>query len=384
MEDAFHGIQDWFWNEDFWLPPNVTWKDLTRDETTYIAYARDLWAVFPLAVLLFLIRLVWERVIALPIGRYFLVKESLPRPPQKCSVLEQAYKTHRRMLPSHNALQGYAKQLDWTPRQIERWWRRRRVVGKPSEMQRFRETTWRLFFYLTIFWSGVYILWDKPWIWDTKHCWYSYPRQHVTREIYWYYMIELAFYWSLVISLTIDNKRKDFTEMMVHHFATISLLGLSWCNNMVRIGTLVLIVHDAVDPILESTKTANRQTNFERTTDFLFICFTVMWFVTRLCIYPFRILKNTLFEGHLIVGMFPMYYVFNSLLCILQVLHILWFYLICRTACLYITKGQIDKDERSETEPESSSEEETDSVAKGDRVNGNNNLSNGRLKNKTH
>ena len=75
--------------------------------------------------------------------------------------------------------------------------------------------------------------------------------QHVSPEIYWYYMIELSFYWSLVISLTIDNKRKDFTEMMVHHFATIALMVLSWADNMVRVGTLVLCVHDAVDPIME-------------------------------------------------------------------------------------------------------------------------------------
>ena len=44
---------------------------------------------------------------------------------------------------------------------------------------------------------------------------------------------------------------KDFTEMIVHHIATITLMSMSWSANMVRVGTLVLCVHDAVDYILE-------------------------------------------------------------------------------------------------------------------------------------
>lgn len=35
--------------------------------------------------------------------------------------------------------------------------------------------------------------------------------------------------------------------MVVHHLVTIALLYFSWCCNFVRIGTLVLVVHDAVD-----------------------------------------------------------------------------------------------------------------------------------------
>ena len=48
--------------------------------------------------------------------------------------------------------------MDWSPRQIERWWRRRRLQGKPSEMQRFRETTWRFMFYFLAFWLGLYVV----------------------------------------------------------------------------------------------------------------------------------------------------------------------------------------------------------------------------------
>jgi ceramide synthetase len=64
-------------------------------------------------------------------------------------------------------------------------------------------------------------------------------------------MIELAFYWSLVFSQFIDVKRKDFWQMFIHHIATILLLSFSYIVNFVRVGTLVLVVHDCGDYWLE-------------------------------------------------------------------------------------------------------------------------------------
>lgn len=64
-------------------------------------------------------------------------------------------------------------------------------------------------------------------------------------------MIELAFYWSLVFSQFIDVKRKDFWQMFLHHIATISLLSFSYIVNFVRVGALVLVIHDCADYWLE-------------------------------------------------------------------------------------------------------------------------------------
>ena len=61
MASVYYEIQEWFWSEDFWLPPNVTWADLERDEGIFLPYARDLWVPLPLAVVMFLLRLLWER-----------------------------------------------------------------------------------------------------------------------------------------------------------------------------------------------------------------------------------------------------------------------------------------------------------------------------------
>lgn len=39
--------------------------------------------------------------------------------------------------------------------------------------------------------------------------------------------------------------------MFIHHLATVGLISFSYVNNMVRVGSLVMCVHDASDFLLE-------------------------------------------------------------------------------------------------------------------------------------
>lgn len=72
---------------------------------------------------------------------------------------------------------GLAKQLDMTERQIERWWRLRRSQAKPSTLVKFCENSWKCTFYICNFAFGLYILWDKEWLWDIDQCYIGYPHQ---------------------------------------------------------------------------------------------------------------------------------------------------------------------------------------------------------------
>ena len=85
-------------------------------------------------------------------------------------------------------------------------------------------------------------------------CRYHYPHHSITTGVWAYYMVELSFYWSLLISQFFDVRRSDFWEMFAHHVATVALLSLSWTCNLFRVGTLVLWVHDCADVFLESAK----------------------------------------------------------------------------------------------------------------------------------
>lgn len=44
---------------------------------------------------------------------------------------------------------------------------------------------------------------------------------------------------------------QDFLIMFLHHVAAISLITFSYVNNMARVGTLVMCLHDAADVLIE-------------------------------------------------------------------------------------------------------------------------------------
>ena len=113
-----------------------------------------------------------------------------------------------------------------------------------------------------------------------RYCWYDYPYHTVSSDVWCYYMMELSFYWSLSISQFFDVRRKDFLEMMIHHNATILLMMFSWTDHFTRIGTLVMILHDMADPLLELAKMF-RYVNYQRTCDSIFGVFSLVWVITR-------------------------------------------------------------------------------------------------------
>ncbi len=55
---------------------------------------------------------------------------------------------------------------------------------------------------------------------------------------------------------------QDFLIMFIHHLATISLISFSYVNNMLRVGSLVMCVHDTSDFLLEVRTNARGSTLF--------------------------------------------------------------------------------------------------------------------------
>lgn len=56
---------------------------------------------------------------------------------------------------------------------------------------------------------------------------------------------------------------QDFKEQVIHHLATLTLLAFSWCGNYIRVGTLVMLVHDASDVFLEVRLLTFHQAGYE-------------------------------------------------------------------------------------------------------------------------
>lgn len=56
-------------------------------------------------------------------------------------------------------------------------------------------------------------------------------------------------------------REQDFKEQVIHHTATLTLLSFSWISNYIRIGTIVMALHDCSDILLEVSAhvTPNKQ-----------------------------------------------------------------------------------------------------------------------------
>ena len=107
----------------------------------------------------------------------------------------------------------------------------------------------------------------------------------VTDDIYWYYVIEIGFYLSLLVSQFTDVKRKDFWQMFLHHVITLSLLSYSFICNFTRIGTLIVFLHDCTDFLLEFAKMGT-YANWGILCDVTFGLFTLIWLLTRIIAFP--------------------------------------------------------------------------------------------------
>ncbi|NWR41836.1 CERS2 synthase, partial [Regulus satrapa] len=281
-------------------------------------------------------------------------------------------------------------------------------------------SSWRFTFYLIAFIAGMAVIVDvsifpprtplvppapltplspppipqKPWFYDLREVWKGYPIQSMLPSQYWYYMIELSFYWSLLFSIASDVKRKDFKEQIIHHVATIILISFSWFANYIRAGTLIMALHDSSDYLLEVGVSPSRLSprslscasspahpsapqsakmfnyaGWRNTCNNIFIVFAAVFIITRLVILPFWIMHCTVFYPLDLYPAFFGYYFFNFMMVVLQSLHIFWAYLIIRMAQKFIT-GKVVEDERSDREETDNSEEEEEVAKNGPLSNG--------------
>ncbi|XP_031148557.1 ceramide synthase 2 isoform X2 [Sander lucioperca] len=332
----FDTLYEWFWWERIWLPVNLTWADLEDREGRVYAKASHLYVTVPYTFAFLLIRYLFERWIATPIAVSAGIKQRVHLKAEDNPILEHYYITQCRN-PAQADIDGLSKKSSLSVRQVERWFRRRRGQDLPGVLKKFREASWRFVFYLLAFIGGIVALYDS-----------------MLESQYWYYILEMSFYGSLLLSVAFDVKRKDFKEQIIHHLATLVLLSFSWCVNYIRIGTLVMIVHDASDVLLESAKLFN-YAKWEKTCQSLFVLFAMVFMVTRLIIFPLWLIHCTWVYPVQHYPAFFGYYFFNVMLVVLLCLHIFWAYLILCMIRKFMF-GTLTRDERSDNEEEEEEE----------------------------
>ncbi|KAI7791078.1 LAG1 longevity assurance-like protein 4 [Triplophysa rosa] len=328
-------VNQWIWQEDFWLPPGVTWKDIaegTEDGSRHPA-PRDLIICLPLALSFIALRFGFERAVAQPLSWLLGVRDRVRVRVTPIPTLEAFYQ-RKKSQPCQSEIAVLEKRCGLTQRQIQTWLHHRRNQDRPSNTRKFCEASWRFVFYLIVFSGSLVSLVNA-----------------VAEAQYWYYVTELSFYLSLLLCVSVDTKRKDFKEQIVHHVATIFLIAFSYCGNFVRVGTLVMLVHDSSDFLLESAKMFN-YAGWRKTCDTLFVIFAAVFLITRLVVFPCRVVYTTAVDWLDVFPPFPGYYFFNFLLLVLQALHIFWAWLILRMVYKFVFFGKVERDERSDEESE--------------------------------
>jgi len=248
----------------------------------------------------------------------------------------------------------------------------RKNEASAKKIVKFVEALWRLIFYGYFCYVGARVLLFPTvasWIGSTEQHWVGWPVQEITKPMNFYYQAQLACY--LHQLLWTEVSRSDAAQMILHHVTTILLIFMSYLTLFTRIGTSILLVHDSADIFLESAKCFNYckkgragATWPSACCDTLFGIFAVVFFVSRLLIYPRYLVYSLVVEAPAMMGgRWLGYYAYASLLITLQLLHIFWFYLIARMIYRLVTTG-IEKDERSDDEEDFAEDYETDAKTK--------------------
>ncbi|XP_031441855.1 ceramide synthase 2a isoform X2 [Clupea harengus] len=349
------GLREWFWQDWLWFPEGMGWADLESRDGQVFSKSGDLWMSLPIALCFLVIRQIFEWKVATPLAALLGVREKVRVHASHNPSLESYFRSTSKH-PTQDEVKSLSKQTGSSEKQVHRWFRRRRNQERPNLLKKFREASWRFTFYLLAFIAGLAAVIDKPWFYEKEEMWKDFPKMPLLPSQYWYYMIELGFYFSLLFSVASDVKRKDFKEQIVHHVATILLISFSWCVNYIRAGTMIMLVHDSSDYLLESAKMFN-YAGWRKTCNYIFIGFAAVFFISRLVLFPFWIMHATIVYPLTLYPTFFGYYFFNGLLMVLQCLHIFWFGLVLRMAIKFLPGNNIVEDERSDKEETDDSED---------------------------
>lgn len=233
---------------------------------------------------------------------------------------------------------------------------------RKKKIRKFKESAWKCLYFLSAEILALSVTYNEPWFTDTTKFWsgpgnQAWPEQKTKLKLKGLYMYAGGFYTYSIFALIFwETRRADFGVSMGHHLATAILIISSYILRFIRVGSVILALHDASDVFLEVGK-MSKYGGAERLASFSFILFVLSWILLRLIYYPFWILRSTSYELLKVLDKekyrVAYYYVFNTLLFSLLVLHVYWWVLMFRMLVKQIqAKGQLSEDVRSDSEDE--------------------------------
>lgn len=156
-------------------------------------------------------------------------------------------------------------------------------------------------------------------------------------------MIELAYHLDSFMTLVLNEPRKDFGEMFLHHFLTICLIVFSYVSNYIRIGSLVMFVHDLAELPAGYTKFFVDLKGHSSIILGGVTWLMITWFYTRCYVFP----KDIIYVGSYLASrdnVAPEFLngisIFIGFLSALVALHYYWFMLFVKMVLHFMKKGE--------------------------------------------
>ncbi|ELP88078.1 longevity assurance factor, putative [Entamoeba invadens IP1] len=207
-------------------------------------------------------------------------------------------------------------------------------------VQRFGIVSFKMIYFFISTMLGVVLFRNEDWMpsylfgkgkQDLSLIWENYPDQEQPPLITFYYCWELGYHFHSLVYHIQSERRNDYFENLLHHVSTIFLVIFSFINNYVRIGTLVLILHDVGDFAMYTAKSLHDMPN-DKPAMFAFVGIVYTFLRFRLVTLGGFIIPAA-FQGRFCVpdhtaGAWTVYSLLTGLLCVLLILHTYWFYLV--------------------------------------------------------
>ncbi|KAI1410309.1 longevity assurance proteins LAG1/LAC1 [Hypoxylon sp. FL1857] len=267
-------------------------------------------------------------------------------------------------------------------------------VSSKKDVTRFSEQGWMLM-YNAVFWSlGMYIYSKSPYFLSMEGLWTDWPQRELDGLVKGYILAQWSYWIQQLLVVNIEARRKDYWEMIVHHFATISLIASAYAYHQTRVANLILVLMDIIELIFPLAKCL-KYIGFTTICDVIFGVFMVTWFLTRHVFYLMvcwsvyfdtpRLMPTACYKGDAddLRGPLPVpggwsYLLepfrdptgtvcmddgirqgFLLFLLLLEVVMAMWFVLIIRVA-VRVLKGDGADDVRSDEEGEDEEQEESE------------------------
>ena len=188
-------------------------------------------------------------------------------------------------------------------------------LSKRRTMHKFQDQMWQLFIHGSMTAFELYILFvEDHGAWTKEEragvlnnefasLWTPHPyNQPNNTSLHLFYLVQLAIWIDTCFSHRfIEERHKDYVMMYVHHLVTILLVLGSYANNYLRVGTVILFLHDSSDVFLDLLKIFNYLKLEGRRgcfiIEFAFLANLLVWAYTRLYIFPVRIVWTGVWRG---------------------------------------------------------------------------------------